>query len=137
LLGDDAALVQADRRAAARALATRYQGTVVLKGPGSLIAGPGGALAASLEGQPGMATAGMGDVLAGLIAGVWGPLGVGSDSADLNSAQRAAEVAVTLHGGAAGMAGAAGRVRSLTATGLLGWLPAAIELAEAQGDPRA
>lgn len=133
LLGDEAALVSADRAAAARALAARYGATVVLKGPGSLVAGPDGALALSLEGQPGMATAGMGDVLAGLIAGVWGPLGDREDRADAALAQRAAEVAVTLHGGAGSIAAAAGQVRSLTATALLGWLPQAIAQAEQAG----
>src|SRR5690606_10931296 len=40
---------------------------VVLKGPTTVIAGPGGSLAVSSRGHPGMASGGTGDVLAGLI----------------------------------------------------------------------
>ncbi|MGG2395616.1 NAD(P)H-hydrate dehydratase [Pseudomonas sp. SH1-B] len=67
LLGQDAASVQADRPAAARALAQRFGLVVVLKGAGSLIAAPDGRLALCDRGHPAMAGAGLGDVLAGLI----------------------------------------------------------------------
>lgn len=67
LLGQDTASVQADRPAAARALAQRYGLVVVLKGAGSLIAAPDGRLALCDRGHPAMAGAGLGDVLAGLI----------------------------------------------------------------------
>lgn len=67
LLGLDTAAVQADRPAAARALAQRYAAVVVLKGAGSLIAAPDGRLALCDRGHPAMAGAGLGDVLAGLI----------------------------------------------------------------------
>ena len=67
LLGCTAAQVQADRPAAARALAQRYQVVCVLKGAGTLVAEPGGALLLCDRGHPAMAGAGLGDVLAGLI----------------------------------------------------------------------
>lgn len=67
LLGISAAEVQADRPAAAHALAQRYQAVVVLKGAGSLIAAPDGRLALCSRGHPAMAGAGFGDVLAGLL----------------------------------------------------------------------
>lgn len=67
LLGITAAEVQADRPAAARALAKRYGAVCVLKGAGSLIADPGGQLLLCDRGHPVMAGAGLGDVLAGLI----------------------------------------------------------------------
>jgi len=67
LLGCDTAAVQADRIAAACALARRYQAWVVLKGCGSVIAGPDGAWWINTTGNPAMATAGMGDVLTGLV----------------------------------------------------------------------
>jgi ADP-dependent NAD(P)H-hydrate dehydratase / NAD(P)H-hydrate epimerase len=67
LLGCTAAQVQADRPAAARALALRYQAVCVLKGAGTLVAEPGGALLLCDRGHPAMAGAGLGDVLAGLI----------------------------------------------------------------------
>ena len=67
LLGADTASVQADRPAAARALAKRFGLVVVLKGAGSLVAAPDGRLALCDRGHPAMAGAGLGDVLAGLI----------------------------------------------------------------------
>ena len=67
LLGCTAAQVQTDRPAAARALAQRYQAVCVLKGAGTLVADPGGALLLCDRGHPAMAGAGLGDVLAGLI----------------------------------------------------------------------
>lgn len=67
LLGIETAALQADRPAAARALAQRFGLVVVLKGAGSLIAAPDGRLALCDRGHPAMAGAGLGDVLAGLI----------------------------------------------------------------------
>lgn len=67
LLGRDACAVQADRFAAAEALAQRYGCTVVLKGAGTVVAAPGEIPAVIGAGNPGMATGGMGDVLSGVI----------------------------------------------------------------------
>lgn len=67
LLGMSTAEVQADRPAAARALARRYQAVCVLKGAGTLVANPEGSLWLCDRGHPAMAGAGLGDVLAGLI----------------------------------------------------------------------
>lgn len=67
LLGISAAAVQADRPAAARALAQRYQAVCVLKGSGTLIASADGCLWLCDRGDPVMAGAGLGDVLAGFI----------------------------------------------------------------------
>lgn len=67
LLGLSAAAVQANRPAAARALAQRYRAVCVLKGAGSLVADPAGQLLLCDRGHPAMAGAGLGDVLAGLI----------------------------------------------------------------------
>jgi len=72
LLGCSTAHVQADRPAAARELAQRYQSVVVLKGAGSLIADPAGNLAVCCNGHPAMAGAGFGDVLGGLIGALLG-----------------------------------------------------------------
>ncbi|MGE7956930.1 NAD(P)H-hydrate dehydratase [Pseudomonas sp. NPDC089530] len=67
LLGITTAQVQADRPAVARALSKKYTAVAVLKGAGSLIASPDGRLARCGRGHPAMATAGLGDVLAGLV----------------------------------------------------------------------
>jgi NAD(P)H-hydrate epimerase len=53
------------------ALRERYGGTVVLKGAGSLVVSEMG-VRICLHGNPGMAAAGMGDVLTGVIAGIQG-----------------------------------------------------------------
>ncbi|HUL92965.1 MAG TPA: NAD(P)H-hydrate dehydratase [Burkholderiales bacterium] len=68
LLGKKTGGVQADRVAAARAIALRYQCLVVLKGNGSVIAAPDGKFWINPTGNPGMASAGMGDALAGIVA---------------------------------------------------------------------
>jgi ADP-dependent NAD(P)H-hydrate dehydratase / NAD(P)H-hydrate epimerase len=92
LLGSDASSVQHDRLTAALTIASRYRSHVVLKGCGSLIATPGGRWYINGTGHPGMATAGMGDVLTGLIASLvaqgWPP-------------EHALIAAVHLHGTAA------------------------------------
>ncbi|OCR24328.1 carbohydrate kinase [Pseudomonas syringae] len=67
LLGISTKDVQADRPAAARALAKKFNSVCVLKGTGSLIADTDGTLALCDRGHPAMATGGLGDVLAGLI----------------------------------------------------------------------
>lgn len=69
MLGIETAAVQADRLAASRALQANYGGVVVLKGAGTLIA-DGSQLWLCSAGNPGMASAGMGDVLCGVIAGL-------------------------------------------------------------------
>lgn len=67
LLGCTAAAIQADRLVAVQRLAARYRTVAVLKGAGTLVAGPEEQPTICPYGNPGMATAGMGDVLAGLI----------------------------------------------------------------------
>ena len=68
LLGEKTSRVQADRVAAAHAIARRYKSLAVLKGNGSVIAEPGGKFWINPSGNPGMASAGMGDALAGIVA---------------------------------------------------------------------
>lgn len=67
LLGSDTDSVQSDRIASAVELARRFNAGVVLKGCGSVLASPDGAWAINPTGNPGMASAGMGDVLTGIV----------------------------------------------------------------------
>jgi NAD(P)H-hydrate epimerase len=70
LLGIGATAVQAERLAAVSQLSARYGGTVVLKGAGTLVSTQGEVPWLCDRGNPGMAVAGMGDVLTGVIAGI-------------------------------------------------------------------
>lgn len=70
LLGKTTREVQADRIAAARGLATSYRCVVVLKGARTLVALEDGAICVNPTGNPGMATAGTGDVLTGVLGGL-------------------------------------------------------------------
>lgn len=66
LLGVTSEDVESDRFGAARAAAQRARAVVVLKGPYTVIAAPDGRLVVNSTGNPALATAGAGDVLAGL-----------------------------------------------------------------------
>lgn len=78
LLGSTTAAVQADRIAAALKLATRFNACVALKGCGTIVAAPDGRWFVNATGNPGLATAGTGDVLTGFITALlaqgWPPL---------------------------------------------------------------
>lgn len=67
LMGTTAREIQTDRLRAALALSQQFRCTVVLKGSGSVIASPEGLPAINPTGNAWLATAGTGDVLAGLI----------------------------------------------------------------------
>jgi hydroxyethylthiazole kinase-like uncharacterized protein yjeF len=68
LLGASIAEVQRDRVASALAIAKTCGCSVVLKGAGSICASADGQWAINTSGNPGMASAGMGDVLTGVLA---------------------------------------------------------------------
>ena len=102
LLGMSAAEVQRDRLGALDRLTARYGGVVVLKGAGTLIGAPERTAAVCERGNPGMASPGMGDVLTGVIAGIFGQCG------ELWSAARAGVLAHALAGDAAARAGERG-----------------------------
>lgn len=109
LLGQSTADIQADRPAAARALQQRYGGVAVLKGSGSLIMGDAALPSICTSGNPGMAAAGMGDVLTGIIAALL---------AQGLSLEQAALAAVEAHARAGDIA-AAGGERGLIASDLI------------------
>lgn len=89
-----AAAIQSDRLAAAKALADRFDCTVVLKGSGTVIASPGHLPDINSSGSPALATAGTGDVLAGWAGGLWA-------QATAADAHEVARTAVLWHGAAA------------------------------------
>ncbi|GAA3998522.1 bifunctional ADP-dependent NAD(P)H-hydrate dehydratase/NAD(P)H-hydrate epimerase [Deinococcus rubellus] len=95
LLGTDTQGITRDPLSAARALQEKFGGVVVLKGGPSTVATPDGLFVAR-GGHPGMASAGMGDTLSGILAAL---LGQG-----LN-AQDAALAGVRLHSKAGELAG--------------------------------
>jgi hydroxyethylthiazole kinase-like uncharacterized protein yjeF len=72
LLGSSTTVVNADRIGAARRLADLSGAAVLLKGARSVIATPEGATFVNSSGNAGMATAGMGDVLSGIVGALLG-----------------------------------------------------------------
>ncbi len=105
LLEMPTAAVQSDRLAAVSALRERYGGSVVLKGAGSLVASAAG-VRICLHGNPGMAAAGMGDVLTGVIAGIHGQV------RDLGLAARMGVLVHALAGDRAALRGQRGMIAS-------------------------
>jgi ADP-dependent NAD(P)H-hydrate dehydratase / NAD(P)H-hydrate epimerase len=77
------------------AAAKSTRATVVLKGAGTIVAQEGKPLGVNMTGNPGMATGGSGDVLAGLLTGLLGQKIASYD---------AARAAVWIHGRAGDMA---------------------------------
>jgi hydroxyethylthiazole kinase-like uncharacterized protein yjeF len=118
LLGVETRAVQADRLAAVRELRSRYGAVSVLKGAGTLIASgsPEAELHICDRGNPGMATAGMGDVLTGVIAGL---------RAQIPDSALAARVGVLVHalaGDSAAQGGQRGLIASDVVAELRGWV---------------
>jgi len=92
LLGTDSTTIQNDRMTAAANLAERFNCYVVLKGAGSICVLPDGECYLNTSGNPGLSSAGTGDVLSGII---------GAFLAQGLSAGNALLLAVYLHGAAA------------------------------------
>ncbi len=99
LLHSSASAVEADRFAALSSLVERYRCVCVLKGAGTLIAAPDGEVHVCADGNPGMATGGMGDVLTGVVAALM---------AQGMTAETAARAGVCIHARAGDLA--AGRL---------------------------
>jgi NAD(P)H-hydrate epimerase len=117
LLARTSAEVQSDRLRAVRDLQARYGGTIVLKGAGSIVVGPAGATPAICDrGNPGMAAAGMGDVLTGIVAGI---------AAQCGDLGRAACAGVLVHAQAGDLAAAQGE-RGLLASDVIAQVRACV-----------
>ena len=114
LLGVESGEVERERLGHARAAATQADAVVVLKGDDTLVAAPDGRVVVSPGGAPGLATAGTGDVLAGVCGAL---LAAGVD------AFSAAVMAVQLHVRAGQLAaGAAGSARAVIASDVVAQL---------------
>lgn len=113
--------VQADRRAIAQAFATAHHVICVLKGHRTIIAPPRGVVYVNPTGNPGMATAGTGDVLTGVIGGLL---------AQKMPLLPAAIAGVYLHGLAGDMAAATKGATGMIASDLIEALPSAIQRIE-------
>ncbi len=97
--------------------AKHFNVTVVLKGANTIIAEPGGNTYINVTGNSGLATAGSGDVLSGIIAGF---IAQGAEVKD------AAILGVYIHGLAADIVAAHANEYSLNATDIMDYLPDAI-----------
>jgi NAD(P)H-hydrate epimerase len=107
LLGTTGEAVQAERFAAARAVADKFGGVCVLKGAGTIVcAAQGDRFDVCDAGNPGMASAGMGDVLTGVIAAL---------RARGLAARDAARLGAWLHARAGDMAAAGGEAGTVAA----------------------
>ena len=119
ITGKTAAEVQKDRVGAARAFAASHHAVTVLKGARTLVAFPDGRVWINPTGTPAMGTAGSGDVLTGLIAGLLAQFPDDPDSA--------IAAAVYLHGRAGELGAEALGEKCLIAGDILDCLPDAME----------
>ena len=110
--------VQADRMGVASRFAEKYGVTVALKGSGTIVANPDGRIFVNSTGNAGMATAGSGDVLTGIIAGLTAQ---GMNTCD------AAVSGVFLHGLAGDYAAVEKGIHGMTACDIIEYLPRAIK----------
>ena len=124
LVKKTSAEVDRNRIESPRTLAKQIRKTVILKGAPSITATADGTAYVNFTGNPGMATIGSGDVLAGIIAGLWAQ-GCPSDVA--------AYCGVYLHGLAGDLAKKEFGERSLIAGDIVKCLPRAFSIIEQMG----
>ena len=110
--------IQAGRVEAGAALAAQVGAVVVLKGQRSVVAEPGGRVAVTAAGNPGLATGGTGDVLAGVIGALLARL----------DAWPASTAGVHLHGRAGDLAARAAGADGMVAGDVADALPGAIRM---------
>jgi NAD(P)H-hydrate epimerase len=123
LLGCSVAGIERDRLQAVQQLQQRYGGVVLLKGAGTLVCAENRLWLVD-EGNPGMASGGMGDLLSGIIAALWGQ---GLCAAD------AAWAGACIHGEAADRAATDGE-RGMLASDLLPFIRRLVNSAERSND---
>ena len=111
--------------ACARRFAAEYGVVLVLKGAGTVVADPAGRVKVNLTGNPGMATGGSGDMLAGMILSLL---------AQGLPAREAAEAAVYLHGLCGDRVAAKLSQRGMLPTDMIKELPLLFHEFETAGD---
>jgi hydroxyethylthiazole kinase-like uncharacterized protein yjeF len=122
LTGKSTAEVQNDRIGVARAYAIEHRVTLVLKGERTLVAFPDGRVWINPTGTPALGKGGSGDVLTGIITGMLAQFPKQPDEA--------VAAAVYLHGLAGEIGAREWGEKSLLATDILTYLPAAMESCE-------
>ncbi|HLW98272.1 MAG TPA: NAD(P)H-hydrate dehydratase [Candidatus Acidoferrales bacterium] len=118
LLGVTTQEIQADRLGSATRAAKKYRAFIVLKGFHTIVATPDGCAFINSTGNPGMATAGTGDVLTGMLAGLTAQFGI-------QNWERILGLGVYLHGLAGDIASARVGEAPLIASDLIGAIPEA------------
>jgi NAD(P)H-hydrate epimerase len=116
LLGTTSAAIQADRLGSARRLAAETGAVVVLKGRRTIVADPDGRASFNSSGNPGMATAGTGDALTGVVGALLARGLAGFDAARLGT---------YVHGAAGDLASESFGQDGMIAGDLIDALPAA------------
>ncbi|MEK7474595.1 MAG: NAD(P)H-hydrate dehydratase [Candidatus Coatesbacteria bacterium] len=124
LMETTADVIDADRIGSAVAAATRFGATILLKGARTVVAQPGGRAFVVSTGNPGMASAGTGDVLTGLAAALL---------AQGLSPVAAAILGAHVHGLAGDFARDARTELSLTASDVAGAVPKAFQHLRGEG----
>ena len=125
LIGKKAADIEKDRLGAALSLSTETGACVVLKGARTVIASPEGKIFINPTGTPGMAKAGTGDVLTGMIAGL---LAQGLPPAE------AAVLGVYVHGLAGELAGVRYGLHSMLASDMHNTIGEALLSLKSEGE---
>ena len=121
LIGKPISAIEADRIGTAQQFAQEWGVTLLLKGAPTVTACADGSTWINSTGNPGMATAGMGDVLTGIIAGLM---------AQGLSGETAAVLGSYLHGLAGDIAAASLGMHGLIASDVLNAVPQAVQKAE-------
>ena len=114
-----------------REKATFYGCFIVFKGANSLIGCPNGEVFINLTGNPGMATAGSGDVLTGIIAAM---LKIIPPDSEENMFKNAVRVGVLIHGLAGDLSSQKKGIDGITATDILNSIPKAIREYRTKGN---
>jgi hydroxyethylthiazole kinase-like uncharacterized protein yjeF len=123
LFGGKTNKVKKNRITITREKAVEYGCFIVFKGANSLIGCPDGEVFINLTGNPGMATAGSGDVLTGIIAAMFKILPLDTEKSMFGNAVR---IGVLIHGLAGDLIARKKGEDGITATDILNSIPAAI-----------